>query len=187
MVLNCGVGEDSWESLGLQDQPVYPKGNQSWKFIRRNDAKAEVPILWPSVAKSQLTRKDPDAGKVKGRGKRGWQRMRWLDDIIYSMDISLSKFLEMVKDRELGILQSVESQRVGYHWVTEQQMKKEKKVYILPNQVMARERQGDYTKAPTPYWGKLQEQSITILLIFCSWSPSSPSICHNYFYRLIFY
>ena len=64
MLLNCGVGEDSWESLGLQgDQPVNPKGNQSWIFIGRTDAEAETPILWPPDAKNWLLGKDPDAGK----------------------------------------------------------------------------------------------------------------------------
>ena len=62
MLLNCGIGEDSGESLGLQgDQPVNPKGNQLWVFIGRTDA--EAPILWPPDLKSQLIGKDPDAGK----------------------------------------------------------------------------------------------------------------------------
>ena len=53
MLLNYGVGEDSGESLGLQEfQPVHPKGDQSWVFIGRTDAKAETPILWPPDAKS---------------------------------------------------------------------------------------------------------------------------------------
>ena len=53
MLLNCGVGEDSSESLGLQgDPPVHPKGDQSWVFIRRSDVEAETPILWPPHAKS---------------------------------------------------------------------------------------------------------------------------------------
>ena len=56
MLLNCGVGEDSWESLGLQ-------GDQPWDFFGRNDAKAEAPVLWPPHAKSWLTGKDSDAGK----------------------------------------------------------------------------------------------------------------------------
>ena len=56
MLLNCGVGEDSWESLGLQ-------GDQSWVFFRRTDAEAKTPILWPPDAKSQLIGKDPGAGK----------------------------------------------------------------------------------------------------------------------------
>ena len=44
-------------------QPVHPKGDQSWVFIGRTDAKAEAPILWPPDVKSQLSGKDPDAGK----------------------------------------------------------------------------------------------------------------------------
>ena len=65
MLLNCGVGEDSFESpLGLHGDPTsHPKGDQSWVFIGRTDAEAETPILWPPHAKSWLTGKDPDAGK----------------------------------------------------------------------------------------------------------------------------
>ena len=44
-------------------QPVHPKGDQSWVFIGRTDAKAETPILWPPDVKNGLTGKDPDAGK----------------------------------------------------------------------------------------------------------------------------
>ena len=78
---------------------VNPKGNQSWIFIGRTDIEAEAPIFWPPDVKSQLTGKDPDAGKDEGR-RRGWQRMRWLNDITDSMDMSLSKFQEIKKDRE---------------------------------------------------------------------------------------
>ena len=52
MLLSCGVGEDSWESLGLEIQPVHPEGGQSWVFIGRTDAEAETPVLWPPHAKS---------------------------------------------------------------------------------------------------------------------------------------
>ena len=63
MLSNCGVGEDSWESLGQQGDQVNPKGNQSWIFIGRTDAEAETPILWPPNAKNWLIAKDPDVGK----------------------------------------------------------------------------------------------------------------------------
>ena len=80
---------------------VNPKGNQLWIFIGRTDAdaEAEAPILWLPDAKSRLIGKDPDAGKDWGQEK-GQQRMRWLDGIIDSMDMSLSTYREIVKDRE---------------------------------------------------------------------------------------
>ena len=72
MLLNCGVGEDSWESLGLQgDQPVHPIGDQSWVFIGRTDVEAEAPTLWPPDAKSWLIGKDPDDGKDRGQEEKG--------------------------------------------------------------------------------------------------------------------
>ena len=61
-----------WESLGLQgDQPVHPKGNQSWIFIGRTYAKAETPILWSPDLKNWLIWKDPDTGKDWGWEEKG--------------------------------------------------------------------------------------------------------------------
>ena len=93
MLLNGGVGEDSWDSLGPQGDPTsHPKGNQPWIFIGRMDAEAEAPVLWPPDAKSRLIGKDPDAGKDWRQEKKGTTE----DDITDSMDMSLSKLQELV-------------------------------------------------------------------------------------------
>ena len=85
MFLHCGLGEDSWESLGLQGVPTSPFWRTSaWDFFGRNDAKAKIPVLRPPHAKSWLIGKDSDAGRVWGQEKgttedemAGWHH--WLD------------------------------------------------------------------------------------------------------------
>ena len=98
MLLNCGVGEDSWEPLGQQG--VNPKGNQSWIFIGRIDAEVKALILWPPDSKSQLIRKGPDAGKDWRQEEKGATEDEMVVCITDSMSMSLSKLWEMVKDRE---------------------------------------------------------------------------------------
>ena len=80
-------------------KPKNPKWNQSWIFTGRTDAEAETPILWPPDAKSQLFGKDCDAGK-DWRQEKGRQRIKWLNGIINSMDMTLRRLQELVKDRE---------------------------------------------------------------------------------------
>ena len=81
-------------------KPVNLKGSQPWILIGRTDVKAEAPIFWSPDSKNWLTGKDPDAGKDWRQKRRGRQSMRWLDGITDSMHMNLSKFREMVKDRE---------------------------------------------------------------------------------------
>ena len=82
---------------------VNPKWNQPWIFIRWTDAEAEAPMLWPPDAKGQFIGKSPDAGKDWRQEAKGWQRMRWLDDINDSVNMSLRKSRRLWRTGKPGV------------------------------------------------------------------------------------
>ena len=90
MPLNCGVGKDSWESLGLQGDPTSPSispGCSMEGLMLRPRFQHLGHLMW----RTDSSEKTLMLGKTEGRRRRGWQRMRWFDGITDSMDMSLGK------------------------------------------------------------------------------------------------
>ena len=121
MLLNCGVEEDSWESLGLQGDPTsHPKGNQSWVFIGRTDIKAETPILWLPDAKELTHLKRPWCWEQLKAGVEGDDRGcdDWRASLTQWAWVWVNSGSWWWIGRP-GMLQIMGSQRVGHNWVTE--------------------------------------------------------------------
>ena len=100
-------------------QPVNLKRNQSWIFTGKIDAEAEDLILWPPDAKSRLIEKTLILGKIDSKRRRGWQRIRWLDVIIDSTDMSLGNSRRQWRTEKPGVLQFLQWQTAGHNLETE--------------------------------------------------------------------
>ena len=101
MLLNCGIGGDSWESLGLQEDPTSPSWRRSVLGVQWKD------WCWSWNSNTLATSCRVDSlenilmlGRIGGRRRRGWQRIRWLDGITNSTEMGLGRFLELVMDRQ---------------------------------------------------------------------------------------
>ena len=115
MLLNCGVGEDSWDYLDCKEiQQVHPKGNQSWMFIGGTDAEAETPVLWAPDAKYWIIWKDPDAGKGWRQEEKGMTE----DEMVgWHHRLNGHEFEQAGSwwwTDKLGMLESRGSQRAGH-------------------------------------------------------------------------
>ena len=117
MLFNCGVGEESWASLGLKEiQPVHPKGDQSWVFIGRNDVEAETPIFWLPDAQTDSFEKTSMLERLKAGGQgddKGWDG--WMASLTQWTWVWVNSGSWWWTERP-GLLRFMGSQRVGHDY-----------------------------------------------------------------------
>ena len=130
-------------------KPVNPKGNQPWIFIGGTDAELKLQYFGNLMWRADSLEKTLMLGKIKGRRRRGQQRIRWLDGITNSMDMSLSKLRRQWRTGKPGVLQSTGSQRVGHDWLTEQQTRHKLRAPMTPPQAPSFARMAHKTQGNT--------------------------------------
>ena len=117
MLSNCGPGEDTCESLGKQGNQI----SQSSRISTLGTLWKDCCWRWSSNTLATWCEEEKTLmlGKIEGKRRGGWQRMRWLDGISSTLNTNLSKLQKMIRNEKPGMLQSLGLQRVRHDWVTE--------------------------------------------------------------------